>query len=53
MKDLGEASVILIIKITRYENELCLDQSHYIEKILKKYNFFDCKPVCIPCDLSV
>ena len=37
MKDLGEASVILGIKITRSDKGLSLDQSHYIEKILKKY----------------
>ena len=38
MKDLGEASVILGIKITRSLKGISLDQSHYIEKILKKYN---------------
>ncbi|CAJ2638269.1 unnamed protein product [Trifolium pratense] len=36
MKDLGEASVILGIKITRSEKGISLDQSHYVEKILKK-----------------
>ena len=35
MKDLGEASVILGIKITRSKEGISLDQSHYIEKILK------------------
>jgi hypothetical protein len=53
MKDLGEADVILGIKITRSEKGLSLDQSHYIEKILKKYNYFDCKPACTPFDPSV
>ena len=53
MKDLGEASVILGIKITRSENGISLDQSHYIEKILRKYNYFDCKPACTPSDPSV
>ncbi|KAL4018655.1 hypothetical protein IC575_022262 [Cucumis melo] len=43
MKDLGEANVILSIKITRIKNGIFLDQSHYIEKILKKYNYFDSK----------
>ena len=37
MKDLGEVNVILGIKITITENGIFLDQSHYIEKILKKY----------------
>ncbi|KAA0055474.1 Retrovirus-related Pol polyprotein from transposon TNT 1-94 [Cucumis melo var. makuwa] len=53
MKDLGKADVILGIKITRTENGIFLDQSHDIEKILKKYNYFDSKPACIPYDSSV
>ncbi|KAL0550085.1 hypothetical protein IC582_014583 [Cucumis melo] len=53
MKDLGEADVILGIKITRTEKRIFLDQSHYIEKILKKYNYFDNKPACTPYDSSV
>ncbi|KAA0060459.1 hypothetical protein IC582_014232 [Cucumis melo] len=53
MKDLGEADVILGIKITRTENGIFLDQSHYIEKTLKKYNYFDSKPTCTPYDSSV
>lgn len=38
MKDLGEASMILDIKFTKSEKGISLDQSHYIEKILKIYN---------------
>ncbi|KAA0056426.1 putative Polyprotein [Cucumis melo var. makuwa] len=53
MKDLGEANVILGIKITRIENGISLDQSHYIGKILKKYNYFESKPACTPYDSSV
>ena len=53
IKDLGEASVILGIKITRTENGISLDQSHYIEKNLKKYNYFDCKPARTSYDPSV
>ncbi|CAJ2651772.1 unnamed protein product [Trifolium pratense] len=53
MKDLGEASVILGIKITRSEKGISLDQSHYVEKILKKYGYFNCKPACTPYDPSV
>ena len=53
MKDLGEASVILGIYITRSEKGISLDQSHYIEKVLKKYNYFDCKAASTPFDLSV
>ena len=53
MKNLGEANVILGIKITRTENRISLDQSHYIGKILKKYNYFSSKPTCTPNDSSV
>ena len=53
MKDLGEASVILGLKITRSEHGFSLDQSHYIEIFLRKYNYFDCKPACTPYDPSV
>ncbi|KAA0067438.1 ABC transporter G family member 9-like [Cucumis melo var. makuwa] len=53
MTDLGEADVILGIKITRTKNGISLDQSHYIKKILKKYNYFESKPACTPYDSSV
>ncbi|KAA0064304.1 Retrovirus-related Pol polyprotein from transposon TNT 1-94 [Cucumis melo var. makuwa] len=53
MKDLIEADVVLGIKITRTENEISLDQSHYKKKILKKYNYFESKPACTPYDSSV
>ena len=53
MKDLDDANVILGIKITRSEKGFSLDQSHYIEKILKKYNYFDCKPACTPYHPSI
>ncbi|GJV11722.1 zinc finger, CCHC-type containing protein [Tanacetum coccineum] len=45
MKDLGEVDVILGIKILRKENRLMLTQSHYIEKILKRFDNFNCLPV--------
>ncbi|KAL6343805.1 hypothetical protein AAG906_027576 [Vitis piasezkii] len=45
MKDLGEAKVILGIKINRTPNGLKLFQEHYVEKILRKFEHFDCKPV--------
>ena len=53
MKDLGKADLILGTKITRTSDGIALDQSHYIEKLLRKYNYFDCKPVCSPYDPSV
>ena len=53
MKDLGVADLILETKITRTSDGIALDQSHYIEKLLRKYNYFDCKLVCSPYDPSV
>ena len=45
IKDLGEANFILSMKITKTCDEIFLDQSHYVEKILRKYNFHDHKSV--------
>ncbi|GJT87611.1 zinc finger, CCHC-type containing protein [Tanacetum coccineum] len=44
MKDMGEADVILGIKIKRENKGTVTTQSHYIEKILKKFNHEDCSP---------
>lgn len=53
MKDLGEASMTLGIKITRSEQWVSLDQSYYVEKILKNYKYFNCKPACTPYNPSL
>ncbi|GJV80550.1 zinc finger, CCHC-type containing protein [Tanacetum coccineum] len=45
MKDMGEADVILGIRIKHESNEIAISQSHYIQKVLKKFNYFDCTPV--------
>ncbi|GKB05412.1 zinc finger, CCHC-type containing protein, partial [Tanacetum coccineum] len=44
MKDMGEADVILGIKIKRKNKGIVITQSHYIEKILNKFNCEDCSP---------
>jgi len=48
MKDMGEADVILEIKIQKTNTGFSLSQSHYIEKMLKKFNQFDVMPVRTP-----
>ncbi|KAJ9553541.1 hypothetical protein OSB04_017587 [Centaurea solstitialis] len=53
MKDMGEADVILGIRIKRVNKGIALMQSHYVEKILKKFNYSDCSPVSTPMDPSV
>ncbi|GJZ27314.1 zinc finger, CCHC-type containing protein [Tanacetum coccineum] len=52
MKDTGEANVILGIRIKHESNGITICQSHYIEKVLKKFNYFDCTPVSTPMDTS-
>ena len=49
-KDLGEAKMILGIKITRTLNGLNLSQKLYVENILKMFEHFDCKLVSLPYD---
>lgn len=50
MKDMGEAEVILGIKIMRENKGLSISQSHYIEKILDKFDFKNCSPTSTPMD---
>ncbi|XP_070045426.1 uncharacterized protein [Nicotiana tomentosiformis] len=53
MKDLEEVDVILGIKIKRTSNGFSLYQSHYIEKMLKRFNCFDVAPMRTPYDPSI
>ena len=53
MKDLGEADVILNIKLNKDESGITLSQSHYVEKILSRFGFMDSKPSPTPYDPSV
>nr|GFA26735.1 zinc finger, CCHC-type [Tanacetum cinerariifolium] len=51
-EDIGEANVILGIRIKHESNRIAISQSHYIEKILKKFNYFNSTPVSTPMDTS-
>jgi hypothetical protein len=55
MKDLGEADVILNIKLLRKEGNggVTLVQSHYVEKVLNRFGYDDCAPAPTPYDPSV
>ena len=53
MKDLGVAEVILEIKISKTSDGLILSQSHYIEKILKKFKQDDSSPTRTPVDVNL
>ncbi|GJV15188.1 zinc finger, CCHC-type containing protein [Tanacetum coccineum] len=52
-KYLEKAEVILGIRIKRGNNGISISQSHYIEKILTKFNFANCSPVYTPVDPTV
>ena len=54
MKDLGEADVILNVKLLREGNGgVTLLQSHYVENVLSRFGFSDCQPTPTPYDPSV
>ncbi|WVZ97103.1 hypothetical protein U9M48_042661 [Paspalum notatum var. saurae] len=50
MKDLGEANVILNIKLIKSENGITIMQSHYAEKILSRFGYIDSIPSPTPYD---
>ena len=52
MKDMGEANVILGIKIIMSDDGLPLSQEHYMEKFLKKFGFYESNLVSTPYDAN-
>lgn len=52
MRDVGDLSYFLGISITRTDGNLYLDQSAYIDRVLKKFNMEKCKPVNTPIEIS-
>ena len=53
MKDMGLTDVILGVKILRTSNGLILSQSHYVDKILNKFNKDDSGMARTPLDLNL
>jgi hypothetical protein len=54
MKDLGVADVILNIKVLKDDDGgITLLQSHYVEKILSRFGYSDCKSSPMPYDPSM
>nr|GEZ80137.1 hypothetical protein [Tanacetum cinerariifolium] len=49
---MGETDVILGIRIKYESNGIAISQSYYIEKVLKKFNYFDSTLVSTPIDTS-
>nr|GEY37361.1 zinc finger, CCHC-type [Tanacetum cinerariifolium] len=52
MKDMEEADVTLGIRIKHESNGIAISLSYYIEKVLKKFNYFDITLVSTPIDTS-
>ena len=46
------AHVVLGLQIERTHERIGISQSHYIEKVLKRFNYFDCKSVSTLFDSS-
>ncbi|KAK6160742.1 hypothetical protein DH2020_004123 [Rehmannia glutinosa] len=53
MKDMGTADVILGIKISRTLDRIILSQSHYVEKLLKKFDIEEGRTVSTPMATNV
>ena len=49
---MGEASVILGVKIIRKGDSILLSQEKYNEKLLKKFGYYDFKSVSTPYDAN-
>ncbi|GBM10196.1 hypothetical protein AVEN_258791-1 [Araneus ventricosus] len=54
MKDLGTASYCLGIKIERDKKNgsISLNQTQYVERVLRKYNMHESHPVTAPLDTN-
>lgn len=52
MKDMGEASSVLGVRVTRdrKKGNISLDQTHYIKNILSRFKMSDCNPTSAPMD---
>lgn len=52
MKDMGEASSVLGVRIThnKDDNSIAIDQSHYVTEVLKRFGMIDCNPISTPLD---
>ncbi|MBW0535465.1 hypothetical protein O181_075180 [Austropuccinia psidii MF-1] len=48
VKDIGEADLMLGIKLNRVNDGLILSQTHYVESVLALYGMNECRPVTTP-----
>ena len=52
MKDLGVLSWFLSIQFKYGKDCIERNQRKFVEKILERFNMFDCKPKAVPCELG-
>ena len=53
MKDLGKANEFLGINIVQNYDGIFIHQSNFVESLLKRFNFSDCRPISTPADISL
>ena len=53
MKDMGKINCFLRIQFVQSKSKIEMDQSRYLQNILRKYGMFDCKPRSTPCEMSL
>src|SRR5271163_2661281 len=53
MTDCSEIHHFLGLKVNRNQNQITLDQEHFVDQILSRFGMLDCKPVSTPLDASV
>ena len=53
MKDLNEVDTILGIKIKRHSGGFALCQSHYVEKVLQRFEHLNIKEANTPFNWSI
>ena len=52
MNDMDKANVVLGVRIIRKEDSILLSQEQYIEKLLKKFGYYDFKQMSTPYDVN-
>ena len=52
IKNMGETIVILGVKVIRKGDSILLSQEHYVEKLHRKYKYYDFKSVNTPYDAN-
>ena len=52
MKDMGETNMILGVRIIRKRDSILLSREQYTEKLLRKFEYYDFKPMSTPYDAN-